>query len=167
MPDPSRTASSGSLVMVIAIPTRAGYATSLAAHSGGLPVTRRKKHPLRPLTDDERDWLMRVARSGAEPAAHVVTVKSSLRSYWVAAAWRTGPRDVDRGGHREEAAESQTMTTEAYAQGPRRPHAPSHSPYRPAPPLFRPSLARSLPFAYVPAVRDRAACRTRPRMSGV
>lgn len=41
-------------------------------------MTRRQKDPLRPLTDDERDWLMRVARSQAEPAAHVARAKALL-----------------------------------------------------------------------------------------
>ena len=39
-------------------------------------MTRRQKDPLRPLTDDERDWLTRVARSQAEPAAHVARAKA-------------------------------------------------------------------------------------------
>ncbi len=41
-------------------------------------MTRRQTDPLRPLTDDERDWLMRVARSQAEPAAHVARAKALL-----------------------------------------------------------------------------------------
>ena len=41
-------------------------------------MTRRQKDPLRPLTDDERHWLMRVARSQAEPAAHVARAKALL-----------------------------------------------------------------------------------------
>lgn len=34
-------------------------------------MTRRQKDPLRPLTEDERYWLLRVVRSQSEPAAHV------------------------------------------------------------------------------------------------
>lgn len=41
-------------------------------------MTRRQTDPLRPLTDDERDWLARVARSRAEPAAHVARAKALL-----------------------------------------------------------------------------------------
>lgn len=41
-------------------------------------MTRRQTDPLRPLTNDERDWLVRVARSGAEPAAHVARAKALL-----------------------------------------------------------------------------------------
>jgi transposase len=57
---------------------KAEYAANLATLSGGFPMTRRQKDPLRPLTDDERDWLMRVARSQAEPAAHVARAKALL-----------------------------------------------------------------------------------------
>jgi hypothetical protein len=65
--------------MGVAILTKAEYAANFATLSGGLPMIRRQKDPLRPLTDDERDWLMRVARSQAEPAAHVAGAKA-LRS---------------------------------------------------------------------------------------
>jgi transposase len=41
-------------------------------------MTRRKKDPLRPLTDDERGWLVRISRSQAEPAAHVARAKALL-----------------------------------------------------------------------------------------
>ena len=41
-------------------------------------MTRRQKDPLRPLADDERDWLVRVARSQADPAAHVARAKALL-----------------------------------------------------------------------------------------
>jgi transposase len=41
-------------------------------------MTRRKKDPLRALTDDEYNWLVRVARSQAEPAAHVARAKALL-----------------------------------------------------------------------------------------
>src|SRR5215207_11541077 len=41
-------------------------------------MTRRQTDPLRALTDDEREWLMRVARSQAEPAAHVARANALL-----------------------------------------------------------------------------------------
>lgn len=41
-------------------------------------MTRRQTDPLRPLTNDEREWLPRVARSQAEPAAHVARAKALL-----------------------------------------------------------------------------------------
>ncbi len=41
-------------------------------------MTRRHKDPLRGLTDDERGWLQRIARSHAEPAAHVARAKALL-----------------------------------------------------------------------------------------
>ncbi len=41
-------------------------------------MTRRQTDPLRPLTTDEREWLLRLARSGAEPAAHVARAKALL-----------------------------------------------------------------------------------------
>jgi transposase len=64
--------------MGVAILAKAEYAANLATLSGGFPMTRRQKDPLRPLTDDERHWLMRVARSQAEPAAHVARAKALL-----------------------------------------------------------------------------------------
>jgi transposase len=41
-------------------------------------MTRRQKDPLRPLTDDEHHWLVRVARSQVEPASHVARAKALL-----------------------------------------------------------------------------------------
>lgn len=41
-------------------------------------MTRRKKDPLRKLTDQERLWLVRISRSQAEPAAHVARAKVLL-----------------------------------------------------------------------------------------
>ena len=41
-------------------------------------MTRRKKDPLRKLTDQERLWLVRISRSQAEPAAHVARAKALL-----------------------------------------------------------------------------------------
>jgi hypothetical protein len=41
-------------------------------------VARRQKNPLRELTDDERCWLIRIARSTNEPASHVARAKQIL-----------------------------------------------------------------------------------------
>ena len=41
-------------------------------------MSRRKKDPLRPLTDDERDALTQVSRSQAAPAAHVARARILL-----------------------------------------------------------------------------------------
>jgi transposase len=64
--------------MAVAILAKAEYAASSSTLPGGSPMTRRQKDPLRPLANDERDWLMRVARSQAEPAAHVARAKALL-----------------------------------------------------------------------------------------
>jgi len=64
--------------MGVAIAVEAGYAASLITFPGGSPTTRRQKDPLRPPTSDERDWLGRIARSQAEPAAHVARAKALL-----------------------------------------------------------------------------------------
>jgi transposase len=41
-------------------------------------MTRRQKNPLRPLTEEERNLLVRISRSHAEPAAHVARAKALL-----------------------------------------------------------------------------------------
>ena len=41
-------------------------------------MTRRKKDPLRELTDEERNWLGRISRSQSEPASHVARAKQLL-----------------------------------------------------------------------------------------
>lgn len=41
-------------------------------------MSRRKKEPLRPLADDERDALARICRSRTEPAAHVARARILL-----------------------------------------------------------------------------------------
>jgi transposase len=64
--------------MDVAIPAKKEYAASSSTLPGGLSMTRRQTNPLRALTDDERDWLLRVARSQAEPAAHVARAKALL-----------------------------------------------------------------------------------------
>lgn len=41
-------------------------------------MTRRKKDPLRELTNEERTWLGRISRSQSEPASHVARAKQLL-----------------------------------------------------------------------------------------
>ena len=41
-------------------------------------MSRRKKDPLRQLTEKERAWLERISRSQSEPAAHVIRAKEIL-----------------------------------------------------------------------------------------
>ena len=41
-------------------------------------MSRRKKDPLRALSDDEREKLQRLARSGSEPAEQVARAKALL-----------------------------------------------------------------------------------------
>ena len=41
-------------------------------------MSRRQKHPLRALTDDERLWLTKIARSKREPSSHVARAKQLL-----------------------------------------------------------------------------------------
>jgi len=41
-------------------------------------MTRRKKDPLRTMTEEERAWLERISRSQSEPAAHVIRTKEIL-----------------------------------------------------------------------------------------
>jgi transposase len=41
-------------------------------------MTRRKKEPLRTLTEEERTWLERISRSHSEPASHVARAKEIL-----------------------------------------------------------------------------------------
>jgi transposase len=64
--------------MDVAIPAKKEYAASSSTLPGGLSMTRRQTDPLRALTDDEREWLLRVARSQAEPASHVARAKALL-----------------------------------------------------------------------------------------
>jgi transposase len=64
--------------MGVAIPVKAEYAASSSTLLGGSPMTRRQRDPLRPLTSEERDWLLRIARSQAEPAAHLARAKALL-----------------------------------------------------------------------------------------
>jgi transposase len=41
-------------------------------------MTRRKKEILRPLSEEERNWLERISRAQSEPAAHVMRAKEIL-----------------------------------------------------------------------------------------
>lgn len=62
-------------------------------------MSRPRKDPLRPLTDDERAWLERISRATSEPASHVARAKALLavadgRTYQ-AAATAAGRRSND------------------------------------------------------------------------
>ena len=62
-------------------------------------MSRRKKDPLRDLTEKERDWLERISRSQAEPASHVARAKQLLAvadgySY-IEAAQKSGRKSGD------------------------------------------------------------------------
>ena len=41
-------------------------------------MTRRRKDPLRPLRQEEREILEQIARAGSEPASHVARAKALL-----------------------------------------------------------------------------------------
>jgi hypothetical protein len=41
-------------------------------------MSRRQVDPSRPLTEEERQWLEKISRSQAEPAAHVARAKALL-----------------------------------------------------------------------------------------
>jgi transposase len=66
-------------------------------------MARPQKDPLRPLTDDERDRLVRIARSHAEPAAHVARAKALLAvadgASYTDAAKAAGRRSNDAVSH--------------------------------------------------------------------
>ena len=64
--------------MGVVIAAKVAYAASLTTLPGGSSMTRRQTDPLRPLTDEERNWLASLARSGAEPATHVARAKALL-----------------------------------------------------------------------------------------
>ena len=66
-------------------------------------MSRRQKHPLRALTEDERSWLRKIARSKREPASHVARAKQLLavadgQSY-TAAAVASGRKSGDAVAH--------------------------------------------------------------------
>lgn len=62
-------------------------------------MTRRQKHPLRPLTDKEQQELVRVSRATTEPAARVARAKALLAvsqgSSYTTAALASGRRSGD------------------------------------------------------------------------
>lgn len=62
-------------------------------------MTKRQKDPLRPLADEERDYLERVSRSGSAPASHVARAKAILAvadgDSYTEAARRAGRRSGD------------------------------------------------------------------------
>lgn len=66
-------------------------------------MTRRKKDPIRRLTEEERNWLERISRSYSEPASHVARAKEILAvadgySY-VQAAHMAGRKSGDAVAH--------------------------------------------------------------------
>jgi transposase len=62
-------------------------------------MTRRRKDPLRPLTQEEREILEQIARAGSEPASHVARAKALLAvaegETYSAAAQAAGRRSND------------------------------------------------------------------------
>ena len=66
-------------------------------------MSRRQLDPLRPLTADERTWLVRISRAHAEPAAHVARAKALLAvaagQPYTAAARAAGRRSNDAVAH--------------------------------------------------------------------
>lgn len=66
-------------------------------------MSRRQKDPLRALTEEERQWLQRIARSTQEPTSHVIRAKQLLavatgQSY-TRAAGGTGRKSGDAVSH--------------------------------------------------------------------
>jgi len=66
-------------------------------------MSRKKKDPLRPLTEEERDWLERISRSQAEPASHVARAKQILAvadgDHYTEAAEKSGRISGDAVSH--------------------------------------------------------------------
>jgi transposase len=66
-------------------------------------MTRRQKERLRPLTDDEQQWLERISRSHSDPASHVTRAKIVLAvargASFTAAAHAVGRRSNDAVAH--------------------------------------------------------------------
>lgn len=62
-------------------------------------MTRRKKDPLRKLTEEERYWLERISRSQSDPASHVARAKQILAvadgSNYTEAAQKSGRKSGD------------------------------------------------------------------------
>jgi hypothetical protein len=66
-------------------------------------MARRQKYPLRELTEDERRWLTRIARSRSEPATHVARAKQLLAvaqgQTYIQAALSSGRKSGDAVAH--------------------------------------------------------------------
>ena len=66
-------------------------------------MSRKKKDPLRALTEEEQDWLERISRSQAEPASHVARAKQLLAvadgCNYTEAAEKSGRRSGDAVSH--------------------------------------------------------------------
>ena len=66
-------------------------------------MSRRKKDPLRRLTEKERNWLERISRSQVEPASHVARAKQILAvadgCNYTEAAQRSGRKSGDAVSH--------------------------------------------------------------------
>lgn len=66
-------------------------------------MSRRKKEPLRPLTEDERTWLKRISRSQNEASSHVARAKQILNvadgSSYQEAALLSGRKSGDAVSH--------------------------------------------------------------------
>ena len=66
-------------------------------------MARRQKNPLRELTEDERRWLTRIARSRSDPASHVARAKQLLAvdrgQTYTQAALCSGRRSCDAVAH--------------------------------------------------------------------
>jgi len=66
-------------------------------------MSRRKKDPLREMTEEERNWLERISRSQAEPASHVARAKQLLAvadGYnYTEAAQKSGRKSGDAVSH--------------------------------------------------------------------
>ncbi|MBE3115993.1 helix-turn-helix domain-containing protein [Candidatus Bathyarchaeota archaeon] len=76
-------------------------------------MTRRKKDPLRTLTEEEKIWLERISRSHSEPAVHVAHAKEILavaagRSY-TEAAQLAGKKSGDSVSHLVERFNQESM----------------------------------------------------------
>ena len=69
-------------------------------------MTRRRKDPLRPLTQEEREILEQIARAGSEPASHVARAKALL----AVAAGKTYGAAAQAAGRRSNDAVSQLVS---------------------------------------------------------
>lgn len=71
--------------------------------AGGLIMSRRQKEPLRQLSEEELQWLRRIARSTGEPSGHVVRAQQLLAvaagASYTEAARVTGRKSNDAVAH--------------------------------------------------------------------